>query len=234
MKLLVILFLLKLYARINVFRHIEEKYGQKEIKLARVIQKQRTRITKIECDMKYLLLSKRNNLTPFFARPKFSIRISYYIRNKTGRQILETEINNKHRKKRTLKVQPKENSERLANKIGFICKIVPYQKIKSVIANQKSRWSKTHYDKTKKLKSVYRKYDKPKRHIVENIIHNFSSYKLTVEEEHALSFSLDDHILTTQNGLNVKTEFERFYYQIRKHTNQLDDRRQDELKSKIF
>ena len=234
MKLLVILFLLKLYARINVFRHIEEKYGQKEIKLARVIQKQRTRITKIECDMKYLLLSKRNNLTPFFARPKFSIRISYYIRNKTGRQILETEINNKHRKKRTLKVQPKENSERLANKIGFICKIVPYQKIKSVIANQKSRWSKTHYDKTKKLKSVYRKYDKPKRHIVENIIHNFSSYKLTVEEEHALSFSLDDHILTTQNGLNIKTEFERFYYQIRKHTNQLDDRRQDELKSKIF
>ena len=115
-------------------------------------------------------------------------------------------------------MQPKENSERLANKIGFICKIVCYQKIKSVIANQKSRWSKTHYDKTEKLKSVYRKYDKPKRHIVENIIHNFSSNKLTLEEEHALSFSLDDHILTTQNGLNIKTEFERFYYQIRKHT----------------
>ena len=130
-------------------------------------------------------------------------------------------------------MQPKENSERLANKIGFICKIVSYQKIKSVIANQKSRWSKTHYDKTEKLKSVYRKYDKPKRHIVENIIYNFSSNKLTLEEEHALSFSLDDHILTTQNGLNIKTEFERFYYQIRKHTNQLDNRRQDELKSKI-
>ena len=66
MKLLVILFLLKLYACINIFRHIEEKYGQKEIKLARVIQKQRTGIAKIECDLKYLLLCKRNNLTPFF------------------------------------------------------------------------------------------------------------------------------------------------------------------------
>ena len=176
MKLLVILFLLKLYARINVFRHIEEKYGQKEIKLARVIQKQRTRITKIECDMKYLLLSKRNNLTPFFARPKFSIRISYHLRNKIGRQILEAEIKNKHRKKRTLKRQLKENSECLANKIGFIYKIVLYQKIRNVITDQKTIWSKIHYDKIKRLKSDYRKYDKPKRRIVEIIIHNFTSY----------------------------------------------------------
>ena len=38
MKLLVILFLLKVYARINILlKHIEEKYGQNEIKLARVI-----------------------------------------------------------------------------------------------------------------------------------------------------------------------------------------------------
>ena len=132
MKLLVILFLLKLYARINIFRLIEEKYGQKEIKLVRVIKKQRSRIAKIECDIKYLLLCKRNNLTPFFARPKFSIRISYHLRNKIGRQILEAEIKNKHRKKRTLKRQLKrqENSECLANKIGFICKIALYQKLK--------------------------------------------------------------------------------------------------------
>ena len=98
MKLLVILFLLKLYARINISRHIEEKYGQKELKLARVIQKQRSRITKIECDIKYLLFCKRNNLTPLFARPKFSIRISHYLCNKTERQILEAEIKNKYRK----------------------------------------------------------------------------------------------------------------------------------------
>ena len=78
---------------------------------------------------------------------------------------------------------------------------------------------------------------------MENIIHNFLSYKLTSEEEHALSFSLDDHIPTKQNeddhiptkqnDIKIKTEFESFYYQILKHTNQLDQRRQDELKSKI-
>ena len=110
---------------------------------------------------------------------KLSIRISCYLRNKIGRQILKAEIKNKHRKKRTLKRQIKENSECLANKTGFICKIVLYQKIKNVIAYQKTRWSKKHYDKIERLKSDYRKCDKPKRGIVENIFHNFSSYKLT-------------------------------------------------------
>ena len=77
------------------------------------------------------------------------------------------------------------------------------------------------------MKSDYRKYDKPKRRIRENIIHNFSSSKLTPEEEHALSFSIDDHIPTKQNDIKIKTEFESFYYGILKHTNQLDQRRQE-------
>ena len=83
------------------------------------------------------------------------------------------------------------------------------------------------------MKSDYRKYDKPKRLIVENIVPNFSSYKWTPEEEHALSFSLDDHIPTKQNDIKIKTEFESFYYQILKYKNQLDQQRQYELKSKI-
>ena len=40
MELLVILFLYKLYAHINIFKHIEEKYGQSEIKLTGIIQMQ--------------------------------------------------------------------------------------------------------------------------------------------------------------------------------------------------
>ena len=80
MKLLVILFLLKLYARINIFKHIEKKYGQNEVKLARVIQKQRSRITKIQCDIKYLLSCKQNSLIPLFARPNFLIKIKCLIK----------------------------------------------------------------------------------------------------------------------------------------------------------
>ena len=68
MELLAVLFILKLNARINIFKYIEEKYGQKEIKLARVIQKQRSHITKIQCDIKYLLPCKQNSLIPLFTR----------------------------------------------------------------------------------------------------------------------------------------------------------------------
>ena len=38
---------------------------------------------------------------------------------------------------------------------------------------------------------------------------------------------------TKQNDIKIKTEFESFYYERLKHNNQLDQRRQDELKSKI-
>ena len=95
MNFLVILFLLKLYARVNIFKHIEEKYGQKEIKLARVIQKKRSRITKIQCDIKYLLSCKQNGLISLFARPKLSIRLATnYARKLEGKYwTLKSRIN---------------------------------------------------------------------------------------------------------------------------------------------
>ena len=90
-----------------------------------------------------------------------------------------------------------------------------------------------HIEKFERLKSEQQKYGKAKCCIVKNTIHNFSSYKVTPEEEQALSFSLDDHIPVKQNDIKIKTEFESFYYNILKYTNHLDQRKQDELKSKI-
>ena len=76
------------------------------------------------------------------------------------------------------------------NKIGCICRLVLYYKIQDIINTQKAKWNKSHIEKFERLKSEQQKYGNAKRRIVENIIHNFSSYKLTPEEEHALSFSL--------------------------------------------
>ena len=81
--------LLKLYAHINIFKDIAEKYGQKQIKLGRVVQKQLSRMTKQQCDIKYLLSCKQNSLIPLFARLKFPIKISFYLHNKIGREIVE-------------------------------------------------------------------------------------------------------------------------------------------------
>ena len=77
---------------------MEEKYGQNTIKLARLIEKQRSKLSKLKCDIDYLLQCKRHNLIPTFARPKIAIQISNYLRNKVSKQILEAELTNKHRK----------------------------------------------------------------------------------------------------------------------------------------
>ena len=83
------------------------------------------------------------------------------------------------------------------------------------------------------MQSEKRQFNKPKRRAIESIIHNFSSYKLSPEEEYALSFSLDQHIPDKFNKNQVQTEFENFYYHVLQHTKDLDQEIQDELKSKI-
>ena len=99
MKLLVLLFILKLYAGINIFKLLEEKYGRNTIKLARLITKHRSKLSKLKCDIDYLLQCKRHDLIPTFARPKIAIQISNYLRNKISKQILEAELTNIEKRK---------------------------------------------------------------------------------------------------------------------------------------
>ena len=58
MKLLVILFILKLYTRVNIFKYIEEKYERNNAKLGRTIEKQRVKLAKIYYDIKSLIYCK--------------------------------------------------------------------------------------------------------------------------------------------------------------------------------
>ena len=102
MKVLIILFILKLYTCISILNYIQEKYEQEMIKLARKIELQHVKIAKVKCDIRFLLYCRKNNLAPIFTRPKFAIRVSNYLRNKISRQILETEIRNQDVKKKEI------------------------------------------------------------------------------------------------------------------------------------
>ena len=66
-----------------------------------------------------------------------------------------------------------------------------------------------------------------------NIVHNFSSYDLTAEEQHILSYGLDHHIPTRLNENEVKTEFETFFYGLNKQLKHLSSDERDELKTKL-
>ena len=78
--------------------------------------------------------------------------------------------------------------------------------------SEKLNGKKTHFEKIEKLKSEQRKYDKLKRRLIENIICIFSSCKFIIEKEHALPFSLDDHIPIKHSDIRIKMELERFYH----------------------
>ena len=79
MKLLVILFILKLYAQVNIFKYIKEKYGQEIMKMVRKIEKQCVNIAKAQCDIKFISHCKKENLFPTFTKPKFAIKINNYL-----------------------------------------------------------------------------------------------------------------------------------------------------------
>ena len=101
-RLLVLNFLIKLYALRNIFEFISEKYGQAATKLARKIEKNRTKLKKIKCDIRFLTTCKRNKLIPTFAKPKIAIKINRSIENKIASTIIETEIRNKQKKQNRL------------------------------------------------------------------------------------------------------------------------------------
>ena len=69
--------------------------------------------------------------------------------DKIGRQILDAEIRNKNRKKKTLLQQVKNNIDSL--KIGLITKLVLYRKIKLIIKKEEKKWSNTHKKKLDRL-----------------------------------------------------------------------------------
>ena len=105
--------------------------------------------------------------------------------------------------------------------------------INKVIKKEKLKWEKVHNTRTEHLRKLGSNFTRPKVCIISNIIHKFSSYHLTPQEEYALSFSLDQHIPTRVNENKIKTEFESFFFQVQKYTSNLDQQIQDELKTKI-
>ena len=119
-KLLVINFLIKLYARKNIFNIIKEKYGQAQLNLARCIERNRTKARKIKCDIKYLTTCKKNKLLPTFAKTKLSVKVNYRIKMKIARTIIEAELNNKHRKLNFIRRELVHKVNQLRNSIGYI------------------------------------------------------------------------------------------------------------------
>ena len=83
-ELLVILFIIKLYARNNIFKHAK-KHGQDLIKVVRDFEQKKTKFEKLDADIAFIKLCKREQLIPTFAKVNVSIRNGIFKLNRIAR-----------------------------------------------------------------------------------------------------------------------------------------------------
>ena len=104
MKLLVILFIIEIFARINIFKHIGKKQRQFILRNVRSLEHVKKKYSKVNQDINFIKTCRRENLLPTFAKVKIAIKINNNkLKQKLARIILDTELQQKHNQRRKLK-----------------------------------------------------------------------------------------------------------------------------------
>jgi len=122
----VILFVIKLYARINIFKYIKKKHGQDIFKKVKLLEDLKTKVGKIQQDIEYVKTCKKEHLIPTFAKINVAIRNApYKLKRKIACLIMETEIQNKHNEKRKLR----SNIKNLCRSLSVMLSSIEYHTV---------------------------------------------------------------------------------------------------------
>ena len=104
MKLLVILFTIKLDGQNNVFKHIKKKHGQEIIRIVKSFENLKTKYVKVAADIRLIQSCKIGNIIPTSTKVKFVFENGdYKLQLRIARIVTETELQNKYREKSKLK-----------------------------------------------------------------------------------------------------------------------------------
>lgn len=131
--------------------YIKEKYGEDTLKQARSIEKLRCKIAKLRCDLKFIFVCKKNNLTPNFAKVELSIKMDGKGRRKITRTILDAEAENKKKKLETLQKKNQEKTTEIRKTLGFISFCCMKKHINNYLKNKQKKWISVNDDKLKLL-----------------------------------------------------------------------------------
>ena len=151
--------------------------------------------------------------------------------NRITKAIIEAEIGNKHKRLKYLKREANEQNKQLRDNMGFVAISALNKAINQRIKGKRSEWHRVQEKKLTKLFEVAT--PSPVKARPKNVVHNFSTYELTAEEHHILSYGLDHHIRERLNENEIKTEFESFFYGLKKQLGHLTSDEHDELKTKL-
>ena len=232
------LFIIKLLAQINIFKYIERKHGQNIRKLVRRYEDLRTKITRIEADIRYINICKKEKLIPTFARTNLSIKHgTYRLKQKIAMMILTTELRYKHHRKRAIRRELRLICRTLESTLSIVLYNALIRKVTKVVKIR----STAIYHKHKKKLAELRK-SSPRTHQTNNNtnsntnnnnVHNFSSMKLTDKQKDALSRELEQHSPSKNNRISIQTQFEQFYQRLPTTEDQTAEAK-TEIKSKVL
>ena len=114
-KLLVILFIIKLYAK-YIFTRIKKKHGQH----VRSYESLMTKYMKVTADIKFIKLCKVEKIMPTFAKVNLSIKSgSRKLKLRIARLVMESEIQSKHLEKKKLKKELRLSCIQLKSVLGL-------------------------------------------------------------------------------------------------------------------
>ena len=188
-------------------------------------------------DIQFILQCKRKGNIPKFARPKISLQeTNPRLVKKIGLLILKSELKNKYKTQRILKQKIKEAHEELMQGTTYLFVCALQYKVRIALAIKKAKWLRTHQKKIDALSRNPVGTRSPPSPTT-GVVHNFSGYDLSEEEQRILSFSLDHYIPGKDRGMKSKAEFERFYQSIlnsTNHLNHLPERERMNLKTKFL
>ena len=152
LKLLVILFVIKLYARINIFRLIRGKHGQEVLKHIRSLEDNKGRLMKIEADISFIKACKAEQLIPTFAKVKLSIKsANRKLQYKMARLLLKAELKDKHNSKKKLKNIIRRLTFDLKRKVSFILFTAIIYQLNIAIKSRSKATGLRHEKKLRKL-----------------------------------------------------------------------------------
>ena len=217
-QLLVITFIIKLFSRKQIFNRIKEKHGNETWRLCRQFEKCSSKYTKVKLDLDFLLACKKEKLIPTFAKPKLSITGDHRLRLKISKLIIETELKDKHARRKVLHKEVKETRGKLKAQLGFFTYWSLIYRINNVVAFNKKKWKNTQQKKLQRLRQDHNNTPPRRMEVRRDVphpVHNFSGYVLSDAETRVLSKTLDHYVPAVNNrSKRTQVEFERFYVEI--------------------
>lgn len=233
MKLLVILFIIKTYASLDIFKYIEKKHGQEIRQKIKTLEKLLIKATKVQCDIDFIKSCKKENLIPNFSEVKIAIKsANNKLQLRIARMILETELQNKHYERKKLKTKIRDLNRNLRTVLGDIWFVAILHKLR-VVTKSCHRAVKTRHGK--KLTNLRnQKPNSKNKNYLKHTVKNLSSYTLTEDEEIALSFGLDYHIPNKPQQIQVEAEFEKFFQTFLKRMQHIPDEDMFQMKTKLL